>query len=343
MSRTPSAANARKSTIYDIAGEAGLSASTVSAILNGSWQRRRISEDTAQRVQQLAEAHRYSVNRQASGLRRSRSGLIGMVIPTHEDRFFSAMSQVFERMARERGLYPLVVSTLRDATLELQTVRTLISYQVEHLVVTGATDPDGVGAVCRHHGVRHVNVDLPGTKAQSITSDNRWGAAELTKLIVERSQPPKERRRDSFYFLGGILHEFATEQRIRGFREVVEARFGEVTPQQVIGCGYNVDRAEQAMARLHQELGGLPRGLLLASSVTLEGALRYLRTLPLDELRGCTFGSYDWDPFATFLRFPVHMVRQNVEGLMTEAFKVIDGTQRKAGQVVQVRPELVVG
>src|SRR5204862_355170 len=81
-------------------------------------------------VRELAATHEYSVNRQASGLRKGRSGLIGMIIPMHDNRFFSGMSQVFEKLARERHWYPIVVSTLRDPALELETVRTLISYRI---------------------------------------------------------------------------------------------------------------------------------------------------------------------------------------------------------------------
>lgn len=333
--------NSRKSTIYDLAALAGTSASTVSACLNGSWQQRRISDATAARVQQLAHDKRYALNRQASGLRRSRSGLIGMVIPTHEDRFFGQLAQAFERMARARGLHPLVVSTLRDPALEVQTVGALISYQVEHLVVTGATDPDGVSALCLRHSVRHVNVDLPGKKAPSITSDNRWGAAELTRQLISGSAAAPGGARNGLYFLGGIRGEFATEQRIQGFAQALRRGFGPVAQHQLIACGYDVDRAEAALARLHGELGGLPRALLLASGVSLEGALRFLKTLPIGEVLRCTFGSYDWDPFAAGLRFPLHMVRQNVEGLMSEAYKVIDGKGIRAGQVVQVRPQLI--
>src|SRR5258708_8435679 len=47
----------RTSTIYDLAELAGTSASTVSAILNGSWQSRRISEATARRDCQRSEEH----------------------------------------------------------------------------------------------------------------------------------------------------------------------------------------------------------------------------------------------------------------------------------------------
>lgn len=331
----------RKSTIYDLAELAGTSASTVSAILNGTWQSRRISEETAARVQKLAEQHSFAVNRQASGLRRQRSGLIGMMIPTHEDRFFGALSQTFERLARERGLCPLVVSTLRDGALEVQTVRTLIAYQVEHLIVTGATQPDAVSAECRKAQVRHVNVDLPGKKAPSITSDNRWGAAELTRLLMDRAARRDPAGHGSICFIGGIAGEFATEQRLRGFREALEPQYGPVPAEHVIACGYNPNHAETALSTLYDRLGGLPRALLLASSVTLEGAVRFLRRLPQAELAGCTFGSYDWDPYAGSLCFPVHMVKQNVEGLMGEAFRVIDGAEVQSGRVIQVRPELV--
>src|SRR5450432_369624 len=137
----------RKSTIYDLAELAHVSASTVSAVLNGNWKQRRIAESTALRVQHLASKHKYSVNRQASGLRKSKSGLIGMIIPLHDNRFFSAMAQVFEKLARERHWYPIVVSTLRDPALELETVQTLISYRIEYLLVVGATDPDSVSRV----------------------------------------------------------------------------------------------------------------------------------------------------------------------------------------------------
>ena len=37
----------------------------------------------------------------------------------HDNRFFSSMSQTFERLARERQLHPIVASTLRDPQLEV--------------------------------------------------------------------------------------------------------------------------------------------------------------------------------------------------------------------------------
>ncbi len=331
----------KKSTIYDLAEKAGISASTVSSILNGTWEHRRIAKDTAERVLSLATDLKYTVNRQASGLRRSRSGLIGMIIPMHDNRFFSAMSQRFEKLARDRHLYPMVVSTLRDPKLEVETVRTLISYQVEYLVITGATDPDAVSKICQHHGVAHVNVDLPGKKAPSVISDNFWGAMQLTSRLIERSTPLRARSRDRFYFVGGIATDHATRRRIDGFIEAVTASFGNIRPEQINTCGYEADRAEEAVRALYKDLGGLPRGLVINSTIALEGVVRFLKTLPAQELKRCAIGSYDWDPFATFLSFPLLMVRQDIPSLMGEAFKIIDSGEFTEGKVVEIRPELV--
>lgn len=331
----------RKSTIYDLASLAGVSASTVSAVLSGNWRERRIAPATALKVQHLADSHKYSVNRQASGLRTSRSGLSGMIIPLHDNRYFSEMAQVFEGLARARGWHPIVVSTLRDPELELKTVRTLISYRVEHLLVVGATDPDSVSRVCQGHGIAHVNVDLPGSMAASVISDNYWGAQQLTEQLIRRSQTSGSDKRNRLYFVGGLASDHATQKRMEAFRDTVQAEFGELAPEQLNPCGYDGDHAEAAIRALHAELGGLPRALFINSTIALEGVVRFVSQLPPETLASCTFGCYDWDPFAAYLRFPLLMVRQNVPGMLEEAFKIIDQNIVGTAPRVEIKPYLV--
>ena len=56
----------RKSTIYDIATSTGTSPATVSMVLNGTWQRYRISEATATRILDAARTIGYNVNMKAA-------------------------------------------------------------------------------------------------------------------------------------------------------------------------------------------------------------------------------------------------------------------------------------
>jgi DNA-binding LacI/PurR family transcriptional regulator len=71
----------RRTTIYDIAKLAETSASAVSSVLNGSWQKRRISQRLADKVLHIAQREGYSANAQASLLRRARSNIVGMIVP----------------------------------------------------------------------------------------------------------------------------------------------------------------------------------------------------------------------------------------------------------------------
>ena len=331
----------RASTIYDLAELADVSASTVSAVLSGNWKSRRIAEATAGRVKVLADTHKFTLSRQASGLRRKRSGLIGMIIPMHDNRFFSEMSRAFERLARERHWYPIVVSTLRDPALELETVNTLLSYRIEQLIVTGATDPDSVSRACRAHGVAHVNVDLPGTTATSVVSDNYWGSQQLTQALIERSVAATSRARNRAHFVGGLASDYATQRRVSGFIDTVTKHMGKLHVSQVDTCGYADVLAEASVRALHGRLGGLPRALYINSTIALEGAVRFLKTLPSAELKACTIGCYDWDPFAGALSFPVLMVRQNVEGLLGQAFEVVDNGTFDQRKLIEIKPQLM--
>jgi LacI family transcriptional regulator, fructose operon transcriptional repressor len=331
----------RKTTIYDIADATGASASTVSAVLNGTWKQRRIREETANHIRNAAESAGYSANLQARGLRKSRSGLIGMIVPLHDNRFFSGLSQCFEAEARERGLCPVIVSTSRDPERERSTVETLISYNVESIVITGATDPDALSRLCSQAGIRHINVDLPGKLASSVISDNHWGAAELTRRLIEKRKPGGSGPRNLLYFLGGLSGDYATASRIQGFRDVHQALIGPVEAAQINPCGYEPGLVEAAIRALYERFGGLPTGLFVNSTIAFEGVVRFLKTLQFEEFADCVIGCYDYDVFASFLHFPVMMVRQDSERLIGEAFAILDQPQEARPRIVEIRPELV--
>lgn len=329
-----------KPTIKDIARISRSSPSTVSAVLSGSWRARRISEETADKIRRIAGAEGYSANMQARGLRSGRSGMVGLILPVHDNRFFAAMSQSFEAEARTRGWCPVVVSTLRDPAEEIRTVETLISYAIDSLVIAGATDPAAVGDLCRAAGVRHVYLDLPGTDAPSVVTDNHAGAADLTRAILAGMQRDIGGARGRPYLVGGVPGDHASARRIGAFREVVAAECGSVEDDQVIACGYAPLRARQETEALYRRLGGLPAALFINSLTVFEGVLDVFRTLPPEAFERTVIGVYDYDPFATLLQFPVHMVRQNSAAMVARALELIEADVREP-ILVTIEPELI--
>lgn len=330
----------RKTTIYDVATASGVSASTVGSVLNGTWVKRRISKDLADRVIDVATSLGYRQNRQASALRTQRSGLIGMILPLHDNRYFSSLSQAFEAEARQRDLCPMVVSTLRDPEMEKRTVATLLSHNVDLLFIAGATDPDPLSRMCSNANIPHINVDLPGNLAASVVSDNYFGASALTRHLAGLGQSPVTPT--DIHFIGGNESDFNTIERLRGFQEVlVDLTSSQAGPGQVDTCGYGPDAAERAMRQLLDKRGTLPPAIFVNSTIAFEGVFRVLKEFPDSAFDQFSVGCYDWDPFLTHLHFPVAMVRQDARLMIKTAFDIIDRGRSKDAGIIQIRPEIL--
>lgn len=313
----------RKSTIYDIAKATGSSTAAVSMVLNGTWTRYRIKEATANRIVEAARELGYSVNLRARGLRLSRSGLAGMILPHYRNPFFAGLAEKFEAEARHRGLCPIVVSTQRDPTVERSVTQQLLSQHVELLFIAGVQHPTPLNALCATAGVTSINVDLPGDGAPSVVSDNRGGAKRLTAILLEK-MATRGTPLDELIFVGGVANEYATEMRIAGYREALQAQHGVPSPHALNICGYSPAAAQQALAKQYQRLGRLPAGLLINSITAFEGLVDFASTLGADALKHTVVGCFDWDPFAARLPFDVTMLQQDVRTLIDEAFLLVD-------------------
>jgi LacI family transcriptional regulator, fructose operon transcriptional repressor len=309
----------RKSTIYDVAKATGSSTATVSMVLNGTWARYRIKEETANRILEQARELGYNVNMKARGLRLSRSGLAGMVLPHYRNRFFAGLAQTFEDQARSRGLCPIVVGTQRDPDVEVSVTETLLSQRVELLFIAGVRNPTPLNALCSAAGVPSINLDLPGDGAPSVLSDHRAGARAITDVMIDkllaRGESPGE-----LVLLGGVAGEYATEMRMAGFRDAFDARGLTPSADAMDCCGYNAAAAAEALAGRYAKAGRLPAGLLMNSITAFEGMVRFTATLPSDVLKSTVVGCFDWDPFAAYLPFDVTMLRQDVQRIISEAF-----------------------
>jgi LacI family transcriptional regulator, fructose operon transcriptional repressor len=329
-----------KTTIYDIAQLSGTSPSTVSAVLNGTWARRRIGLSTVEAIREIALQQGYSMNLQASGLRRARSGLVGMIIPEHENRFFSSLSQNFDKLARERGLCPVIASTLRDPDEERRVVETFISYAVDAIFIAGASDPEQLGSLCADANLKHIFVDLPGYDAPSVVTDNFNGARQLTETILAGMRQFDDGNKSAPYFLGGSETDHATARRLDGFRQAAADHGVALGREHIIQCGYESDAAETAFRALCNRLGDVPCGVFVNSLTVFEGLLSHMVNLSPGAFERSAIGCFDYDPFAAFLQFPVYMIRQDSYGLIAKAYELLDRDEHSPA-IHEVQPQLI--
>lgn len=331
----------RPLTLYDIAKRAQTSPTTVSLVLNGKWQAHRIKPETAAHVERVAEEADFTVNLRARGLRLAQSGLAGMIIPHYQNRFFASLSEAFEEAARKRGLCPAVISTRRNPARERDAVSVLLAQKVESLFIVGASDPRPLDALCRRDGIDFVNLDIPGD-GPSVVSDNKLGAHLLAARLLDMMEvktgasSPAE-----LVFVGGYDGEYATDERIKGFRQALAEHGHNSSDAQIVACGYEAADVDASLATLYARLGRLPAGLFVNSIEAFEGAVQFIKTLPPADFADLTLGCFDWNPFAAFLPIPVVMARQDVNRMVDQAFAFIDGTTPADAGLVRVPPVLM--
>ena len=332
----------RRATIYDIAQASRTSPAAVSLVLNGKWGSHRISSGTAQRILAAADTLGYRANLQARALRLSRSGLIGMVLPHYRNRFFASLAETFEDEARERGLCPVVVSTLRDPAIEDSVVRTLLAQQVEALFVVGVKNPERLNLLCQQAAVPAVDIDLPGKNAPSVISDNRAGARILTEKLIACAEDAGGLTSDKFYFIGGDASDHATSERIAGFKAGMRAHRIGANRQQIVPTGFSPPDGARALRTLYAADGAPPAGVFVNSITALEGVAGAIRSLSDESFRSTTIACNDWDPFGSMLPLRILMARQNVERLIEESFLVLDRFRPRRYPRVLVMPEFPV-
>jgi LacI family transcriptional regulator len=89
-----------KTTISDVAKEAGVSTMTVSRVLNGRGE---ISQETRERVQSVIDRLNYRPSSLARNLKTQRTHTIGLIIPDITNPFFPELVRGAEDIAAEEG------------------------------------------------------------------------------------------------------------------------------------------------------------------------------------------------------------------------------------------------
>jgi LacI family transcriptional regulator len=99
----------KKTTIYEIAEQAGVSITTVSRVLNNSSL---VSENTRKLVQAVIENNHFSPNALAQGLSNNESRSIGVVLPDITNPYFSSLFLEIERYSLEQNYSVVLFNTL---------------------------------------------------------------------------------------------------------------------------------------------------------------------------------------------------------------------------------------
>ncbi|MDE7210250.1 MAG: LacI family transcriptional regulator [Lachnospiraceae bacterium] len=124
----------KRITIYDIASEVGVSPSLVSRVVSGNGS---VSDKTRKKIQDVIDKYNFRPNEMARGLQKSRTRLIGFMIPHIGNEYFSNVYYEFEKHASENGYMTILYNGKNDPGTEQKILRVFDEVRVEAAVIMG--------------------------------------------------------------------------------------------------------------------------------------------------------------------------------------------------------------
>lgn len=178
-----------KATIRDVAQTARVSQSTVSRVLNKNGY---VSADAEARVLQAVKALDYSPSAIAVGLSKSRSNIIGVVVPQIFAPFFSELFYIADKIAEKSDYRLLLCNSDSSVSREKKLIEDLLSYKIAALFIAPVDGPEGSNAALlnrvRQSGTPVVCVDraLDGIQCDGVYIDNFNACYEITHDVLSR-------------------------------------------------------------------------------------------------------------------------------------------------------------
>ena len=166
-------------TLRDIAEIAGVSAATVSYVLNGKGS---IGADVQRLVRQTAKDLGYRANYVAKATRTGQTLSLGLILPDLRNPFFPHLAQAVQSAARTKGYAVFLVDSEGSADVELEGAEDLISRGVGGIIWCPASEHDTLNE-CRAY-VPIVVVDRPLPDYDTVSSDYAAGGALLAEHIL---------------------------------------------------------------------------------------------------------------------------------------------------------------
>lgn len=322
-------------TITDVAREAGVSAQTVSRVLNG---KREISASTRERVVGVIERLGYRPNSVARSLVSNRTFAIGLTVPDICNPFFPDIARGAEDTAREHGYEVFLCNTIEDADREAAVLRALENRRVDGAIVCSSRLPDEklFPWLERQRAAVLVNRPAPAGVAGSVRMDDTSGTMRAVEHLLESG-------RRAIGFLAGPRYSHSGSERIRGYEGALSAAGIEPEQDLVVPCGPTVEGGYEGTRALLSGRSGVD-GLVCYNDLAAVGALRACEELGLrvpDDVAvvGCDDIMLAGlvSPALTTLRAPKYEIGAHAVRILLDH---IDGRREQSEVILQ--PELVV-
>jgi LacI family transcriptional regulator len=266
-------------TIREVAAHAGVSAMTVSRVVNESP---RVNPGTRQRVEAAIAELGYVPNRLARGLTRRKTGALGVIVPDVANPFFTLAVRGAEEAAWRAGYHVILSNSQGDLERERGYLEDMIAFQVEGLLIAPVGDRSRPHLrMLTRNAIPFVLIDrsIAGFEADLVQGDSHAGARVLVDHLIELGH-----RRIAM--ITETSDVSTARERLAGYTEALAAAGLPLAPELVVETSaIDLRAAHEATVHL-LALPDPPTAIFAVNNVAAVGVAEAARThgvsIPLD-------------------------------------------------------------
>lgn len=242
----------RRVTIYDIAKEAEVSPSLVSRVLSGNGS---VSAKSREKIEKAIEKYNYRPNAMARGLQKSKTGLIGFVLPHIGNEYFSSVYYEFEKIASANNYMVTLFNSKNDYGTEEKILGVLEEARVEAVIYMGGQIDQLNPNPANLEAIRKLNKTIPCIlcceqagrfNCIGVHSDDQEGIRQLLEHLIHKGYR-------KMGILGGASSVISSKYRKGKLVEGANACGIEIRKEWIVGNSYNEVDGMECMSKLLEE------------------------------------------------------------------------------------------
>lgn len=264
----------RAVTLDDVARHVGVSARTVSRVVNEEGG---CTEETKARILVAIDELGYRPNLMARALIRRRSDTIGLVSLEMLDPFFPEFADGVERAASAIGRTMFLATTGGDRVRQQRALKSMVGHGVDGAIVFPAADTldDLAEFAAGELPIVVVNLEADADRLASVSAEIRLGAEEAVTHLVSCG-----RRRIATLLDRTAIHGPRPARRELGYRAAIERAGLRVDETLIIDVDNSIDGGRAGMDRA-MSLLDRPDGIFAYNDLIAIGALQRAHELGL--------------------------------------------------------------
>lgn len=293
-----------KVTIVEVAEKAGVSLGTVSRVMNNDSH---VAPETRERVSAVMREMGYVANRQARGLKGSRTHVIGVLAP---DLGTGYIGEILHGIDSELGLNQfdlMLFTTHRTAVKEANYVANMVQGMVDGLLVVLPRNPADYTGTLTSRNFPFVLIDHQGTgnPCPAVGATNWQGGYNATEYLIKLGH-------QRIGFITGSMDLGAAIDRLEGYKSALRVHHIAVEPQLIYeGTFFQPDGYAGGSALL--DLDHPPTAIFASNDVMAMGVMDAIRSRGLRVPEDVSIIGFDDIPQAAMVRPALTTVRQPLE------------------------------